>query len=74
MNNTYYFFSCDVRHSFLKNQNFIKRNGFKKSMKDKKLNYTVHNKTKLGNEEILSFQNGEEIISIMTYLMNRPSY
>jgi len=43
-------------------------------MIDKELNYTVHNNTKLGNEEKLSFQNGEEIISIMTYLMNRPSY
>jgi hypothetical protein len=27
----------------------------------------VHNKIKLGNEEKLSFQNGEEIISMMTY-------
>jgi len=44
-------------------------------MIDKKLNYTVRNKTKLGNEETLSFQNGEEIISIITcftHLMNRP--
>jgi hypothetical protein len=36
-------------------------------MIDKKLHYTVHNKIKLGNEEKLSFQNGEEIISMMTY-------
>jgi len=43
-------------------------------MIDKKLNYTVPNKTKLGNEEKLSFQNGEEIVSITTYLMHRPSY
>jgi hypothetical protein len=46
-------------------------------MIDKKLNYTVRNKTKVGNEEKLSFQNGEEIISIMTYcthLINRSSY
>jgi len=72
---TNFFMWCEAQ--FFQKSEFYKKEWFQKCMIDKKLNYTVCNKTRVWNEGKLSFQNGEEIISIMTYcthLMNRPSY